>query len=288
MLCHKHEKLRSDIRTLSEDEFSAFVINVIENHMPCAVGKIGGTELMTMTAVEFKPCFVHKKACEQLCNWSGFFPVDEKRLPSFSDVMKASISNIDVLWNWHDEYEPYFINRYCRNLHGVIKENYVGAWGCRNLWTRALKGKRVLVIHPFEKSIQQQYQKRKLLFQNPDMLPDFELLTFKAVQSLGGICNQYADWFEALDDMTEKILQEDFDVALIGCGAYGLPLASRIKKHGKVAIHMGGDLQMLFGIMGKRWETNELAMKLYNEHWVYPAADEKPSTADAVEGGCYW
>lgn len=286
---HKNEKLRNDIPILlPEEEFTAFMTNVIENHIPCAVGKIGGSELWAMSTVEFKPRYMYKSACEQLCKWSGFFPMDKTILPFFSDVMKASISNVDILLNWHDEYEPYFINRYCSNLHAIIKNYYISPWAMKNPWTKVLRGKRVLVVHPFEKSIQQQYQKRKFLFENPDMLPDFELLTFKAVQSLGGICEQYADWFEALDDMTDKIIQMEFDVALIGCGAYGLPLASRIKKSGRVAVHMGGDLQMLFGIMGKRWENNEAAKKLYNEYWTYPSADERPPAADDVEGGCYW
>jgi hypothetical protein len=32
----------------------------------------------------------------------------------------------------------------------------------------------------------------------------------------------------------------EFDVALIGAGAYGLPLAACVKRLGKKAIHMGG------------------------------------------------
>ena len=42
----------------------------------------------------------------------------------------------------------------------------------------------------------------------------------------------------------------DFDVALIGCGAYGFPLAAKLKTAGKQAIHLGGVLQALFGIKG--------------------------------------
>ncbi|WP_274095727.1 hypothetical protein [Riemerella anatipestifer] len=40
-------------------------------------------------------------------------------------------------------------------------------------------------------------------------------------------------WFDALEDMKNKIDLVDFDVAIIGCGAYGLPLASYIKNKGK-------------------------------------------------------
>ena len=42
--------------------------------------------------------------------------------------------------------------------------------------------------------------------------------------------------------MSEEIAKIDFDIALIACGAYGFPLASRIKNMGKIAIHCGGPL----------------------------------------------
>ena len=44
----------------------------------------------------------------------------------------------------------------------------------------------------------------------------------------------------------------EFDVAIIGCGAYGLPLAVEAKRMGKQAIHMGGATQVLFGIKVNR------------------------------------
>ena len=44
----------------------------------------------------------------------------------------------------------------------------------------------------------------------------------------------------------------------------------------------------MFGIKGKRWDSNPDIRKLYNEFWVSPAASEKPEKAEAVEGGCYW
>ena len=120
-------------------------------------------------------------------------------------------------------------------------------------WTRILKGKRVLVIYPFEQTIRQQYAKRELLYDNPDILPEFELITLKSVQTIAGNQSEFADWFEALEYMERQIDKIDFDIALIGCGAYGLPLAAYIKRKGKKAVHLGGGVQLLFGILGKRW-----------------------------------
>ena len=158
-------------------------------------------------------------------------------------------------------------------------------------WSAALAGKKVLVIHPFESTIQEQYKRRELIFPNSEILPRFELKTLKAVQTLCGEKDERFDtWFEALDYMYEQALNIDFDVAIIGCGAYGMPLASKLKDAGKQAIHLGGATQLLFGIKGYRWE-NHYPTKIatfFNDAWVRPLAEEKPSNARTVEKGCYW
>ena len=133
-----------------------------------------------------------------------------------------------------------------------------------------------------------QYKKRELLFANKDVLPAFELITLKAVQTIAGEQADFETWFDALAYMEHKIDQIDFDVAIIGCGAYGFPLAAYCKKIGKKAIHLGGATQILFGIKGKRWDDLPEVNKFYNEHWVRPLPEETPQQNKKVEGGCYW
>jgi hypothetical protein len=88
--------------------------------------------------------------------------------------------------------------------------------------------------------------------------------------------------------MMEKINNIDFDVALIGCGAYGLILSNHVKKLNKQAIHIGGGLQILFGIKGRRWDVHPEISQLYNNSWVRPSNNEKTLNIDVVEGGTYW
>ncbi len=262
---------------------------VIGNKLPFMMGKIGGTELFILQTIEFYRKRLYKMACEQGCRWSGIYPEDVYILKRFTMVMKDAIGEADILLHWQKYFEAYFINRYGIKIKGIFREWLLVPWGSENPWTKELRGRKVLVISPFESSIRKQYQKREKLFKNQDILPDFELYTLKAVQSLGGICEEgYKDWFEALEVMMQQIEKIEFDIALIGCGAYGLPLAAKVKRMGKVAVHMGGDLQMLFGIMGKRWEKNPTVQKIVNEYWIYPERSERPEFADMVEDGCYW
>ena len=119
-------------------------------------------------------------------------------------------------------------------------------------------------------------------------LPEYELKTLRAVQSNAGAEVPYKDWFEALKWMEDEIAKIDFDICILGCGAYGLPLAATIKRMGKKAIHMGGILQFLFGITSKRYDENEKYKPFINEYFVHPDAKDRPQNASAVEGGCYW
>lgn len=148
-------------------------------------------------------------------------------------------------------------------------------------WTMALKGKKVLVVHPLAGTIQKQYLKRDLLFKN-ELLPEFELQTIRPVVNSAGNATVGKDWFEALDDMKAEIDKQEYDVCLIdGCSAYGFPLAAHVKRMGKKSIQFGGSLQLLFGIWGKRGEdpnynSNYNYAELINEHWVIADNKEKP------------
>lgn len=228
---------------------------------------------------------------------TGFFPATSENLGKFGEMMIRDSQELDFLGSWTPG-EKYLFDI----IASVPKAHlpFLEPFWAKKPWTAALKNKKVLVVHPFAKSILEQYSKRHLLFKNPDMLPDFaSLKVIPAVQSIGGGNERFSDWFEALDWMKDEIDKSDYDVCLIGCGAYGFPLAAHVKRQGKKAIHLGGALQLLFGIWGKRWENPEHGVerwglergaykKLLNKHWVRPSDDERPAAAANVEGACYW
>jgi len=61
-----------------------------------------------------------------------------------------------------------------------------------------------------------------------------------------------------------------------------------VKRMGKKAIHLGGATQILFGIKGKRWLENKNFDLLINEHFVFPAQEDKVENFQKIEGGAYW
>ena len=108
------------------------------------------------------------------------------------------------------------------------------------------------------------------------------------LESLGGQDTGYASWFDALAAMEREMDAADYDVAIVGAGAYGLPLAAHARDTGHAAIQMSGATQLLFGIKGKRWDSHPIIGKLYNDAWVRPDETEGITHKEKVEGGSYW
>lgn len=260
------------------------------------VARFGNTELSVMTSVLKKRLLGNSPETqarfdewfEWLGEGAGFFPMDPKLADTFTDLMLDSCKEVDVLAMWHCWMDDYVITEYMPHVK-LSFLNYIEPWRCTEPWTTALKGKKVLVIHPFEESIQEQYRRRELIFPGTEILPEFELKTLKAVQTIAGEKDErFENWFEALDYMYGQAMNIEFDLAIIGCGAYGFPLAAKLKAAGKQVIHMGGATQILFGIKGRRWVDNPRAGLKFNDAWVYPKESETPRNSRVVEEGCYW
>ena len=296
------------------DKASDMIYNLLVQDKPCMIARFGSTELSALvnylgmntpkhSIIEYikgeqPEWWWNKSIMNQMQQWSGFFPPTPENMQRFGDLMLEDIKALDLLGCWVQS-EAWFAKElnHVQKVHLRLLEPF---WST-NPWTRYLKGKRVIVVHPFAEDIIPQYNRhRTQLFANPDILPEFaSLRVIKAVQSLGGENNGFKDWFEALDWMKNEIDKEEYDICLIGCGAYGFPLAAHVKRQGKKAIHLGGALQLLFGIKGKRWENPTYGVKewgipygsystLMNEYWIRPGESGRPQNANQVEGGCYW
>lgn len=284
----------------SGQDVSDLIKELLNSDKPVMISRFGSVELQCviefLSKVTIKNCIkyitgksdylgYYKSTRFAMSNNAGFFPVTKNNLDTFSILMLNSISSLDVLGSWQkSEY------RLGAKLSNIIKvplgdlEPYFHV----NPWSEVLKGKKILVIHPFEETIREQYSKRELLFRDERILPEFDLQIIKSVQTIANSPSKYKTWFDALEYMKCEINKRDFDIAIIGCGAYGFPLAAHVKSIGKKSIHLGGATQMLFGIRSLSWDEEPKFHYLINEFWVRPKDSERPLNYKMVEGGRYW
>jgi hypothetical protein len=274
----------------SRELCSTLIRSELSSNRPSMVGRFGSVEIKGVLYARMPLPFrllVRRRTFSSMRINAGFFDVTDQRMRDFSNLMIADMQLLDILGSWRAE--EILLQKYFRSAIRVPLSS-LEPYLSRIPWSEVLEGLRVLVVHPFSATIERQYhEKRELLFSDKRVLPRFkELRTIRAVQTVAGNRANFSSWFEALTSMKVAIDSTDYDVAILGCGAYGFPLAAHVKRSGKKAIHMGGATQILFGIRGRRWDAHPAIAPLYNEHWVRPASEDIPMGASAVENGCYW
>lgn len=295
---HKIVRTQINLKSLSNHDASLDIKNKLNADKPCMIARFGSTEIKAVLFPKtpwFLKIFIKKmmnydsvhKEFVNMKMLSGFFPSNEVSITKFSSLMYADMKELDILGSWRFE-ERFLVSHFSKAK--IVSLDNLEPYLQENPWSEILKDKKVLVIHPFNKTIESQYyNKRALLFKDPRILPEFKSLqTIKAVQTLAGNKAEFNTWFDALNAMKSEIETKDFDIAIIGAGAYGFPLAAHVKRLGKKAIHLGGPTQMLFGIKGKRWIDSPKFKNIINEHFVVPGDLDKINNASKVEEGCYW
>lgn len=177
-----------------------------------------------------------------------------------------------------------------------ILENPFCLWEYYGHWIHILDGKRVLIVSPLTGTIQTQLPKLADIYAKiPHMTPkwiDVKLVQTPLTQTIYKGPEEVEDdlWIKKYESLTSEItsIQDQFDIALLGCGGYAMPLSLHIKSLGKGAIMYGGALQLLFGIMGQRWESMPQYTNVMTSAWVRPSAEERPLIWKDIENGCYW
>lgn len=310
-LCAKREFSTATIEydsswaNLTGESFQAFLIEKIKSGKPFMLSRFGcgvlssaidyALRLSPKTLLEYifgkiDSLDLQPHTINNVCIGDGFYPPKRDAIMQYGKLICESLFEIDAFATIMKQ-ERFFSEKLSQKVRCRFRD--LESFHFSNPWTSALKGKKVLVIHPFVNTIRYQYEhSRDKLFNNFNCLPEFELKLLRAVQDKKiskDSYDQFDTWFDAYDFMCREIDKIDFDIAILGCGGYGMPLASYIKRKGKQAIHLGGGTQYLFGIRSKRAdEANAEIVAFYNEYWIRPLPEDTPIGFKQIEGGCYW
>lgn len=282
----------------NDTKIESEVCNILKNGKPFACGRLGHTECV----IAYEYCKMRlgnqkhfsERFLEFLLSTSGFFSTPEREkhdIEQYAEMTIEAIKDIDMHLVWDLEGEAFLLRNFADTASQFVQKEMIHTpWHRQGYtWMNGLYGKKVLVISPFSKSIRMQYERRRSLFENENNLPDFNLITYQSLETQMGDSKGFNTWFEAYQYMEQQILQIEFDVAIVGCGAYGYPLTAAIKRAGKQAIEMCSSTQLMFGIKAKRWESirKESVTKWWNEEWIYPT-ETPPRYYEKIENGCYW
>jgi hypothetical protein len=276
---------------LSMDNGNTLIYELLKSNNPFLVCRFGDVELNVVSNYIYNKITGENKWNEyNKAKCFGILAIGiptDLELEMFSKIYLENINVINALAVWNNRGED-FITRYLCPAADLIPLQTLEPFFFSPLpWSKALEGKKVLVIHPYDESITNQHKIHQLLFDGT--FPAFDLVTYRPFNVITQGSNSKFDWFEELEKMKSDVANLSFDVALVAAGPFGFPLAAHIKNIGKQAIHVGGALQLFFGIKGRRWENSE-HKNYFNDYWIYPSDSETPALdiRTKLDNGDYW
>lgn len=288
-------------RTVQGEDFvGARILDALARKEPLAVGRFGTTEGTLIDALRrnrgAKDVNLLTREAWQL---SGLFPATPEQAWSMHQVYLDCLANFDLIGVrtrshdcWFRRIEKRLVEHFTPHAQLFAIENLTpGDQGSAWYWN--LSDVQVLVMMPFAASIQRAVQSPRSFSLGGRDAPHFDFTYIQTVQSLSGTALSvgYPSWSDALQTQTAMMDSVQFDIALIAGGAYGAPLAAHAKNLGRVGVHVGGSLQLLFGISGTRWTdplSPDYRPESRSEGWRYPDAEDRIPCAELVENACYW
>jgi len=263
------------------------------------IGRHGSIEI-TMILLYDQTDTIHAETAMYLEKNAGIFPRTKETILEWIDIYKKATQEANVFAAaWYKELaeaEWRYLGAINPNAKRIPLRSLEPYYSMpTHHWTRALEGHRVTVVSSFVESMKEQLEYRESIWpQCQTILPVSTQWSF--VRSYycptvaQGVCqwpSGITNWSQAVDYLEAEVLKTEPRIVLLGCGGLAMPLAARLKRHGIVAIVLGGAIQLLFGIKGRRWDNHDFIPTLYND-WIYPSESEIPGAASDIEGGCYW
>jgi hypothetical protein len=271
-----------------------FITNRINIGQPFFIGRIAGIELKIAYSLLYRRAFDMVHEIKELENNAGIHIKNLDSLRVYVDQLVAAYDHCTAIAEWETTGAVFAITGDGQRLIAErtptipkIAAQSLEPYYVKPSWMPALSGKKVLIIHPFAKTIHQQVPLLPKLFPGREWFHQCTLSCIAPPLTLAGN-HQHKDWQVHLDEFLVTI-PEDFDVALVAAGGYGMLIADHIfTKMNRSVMYIGGALQLFFGIIGKRWFDNKEILALVNDDWIRPLSVDKPTNFSKVEKGCYW
>jgi hypothetical protein len=302
-----HDWARADGRKLAGRlDFLAAVAEAVDGRRGLAAGKLGTTERVLLAHPMVLARETERRrllAFESSLSFraertSGIFPRDREFLRRFSPWYADQVRRLDWIGLFPADLRLQSEILAFHSLNGQLvyfkdqePDRSVPSQESA-CYLPALRGRRLLLVSPFANLLRDRADRG----------------TFEAVWARTGkrwfepasvealvvpygfepeTQRRYASSLAVYEDLTDRLSGLEFDVALIGAGGLGIPLAVDAAARGQVAISLGGHLQVLFGLLGERWRRQESWRRRYiNAAWLDVPDRYRPDPRNTTEN--YW
>lgn len=297
--------------TINRKEFLRDLKNAVHNNIGYAAGKIGVTAeymLMYEIVLEAAPHDTqlkeqYEKGLEFHClKQQGIFPANNDFYRFYINFYAQHLRNIDCLglcvelsaypiefilidyYKMKNKFIPFIEQEPDRSIPSNDENCYLPFF----------RDKKILIICPFAEILKERATKE--IFEGVWSKTGKKWFYPKEVGALEfpyGFSKETHQKYSTVIDLFEYIRAEihkrDFDIALIAAAGLAVPIASYIKNIGKIAIDLGGHLQVLFGVLGKRWrDWEDWKRSYFNDCWIDMPAECRPKEKDVCDQGAYW
>lgn len=275
---------------------------------PMAVGKLGFSEQMWAglhAALSERTGARQRRAillttAFHACRQSGVFPRTLDFVQEFSRWYADSVAQVDAAGVNQGSVSAAALTRLDPSALVLpadgIEPDRSSPFEAGNDYLDSMRGKRILIVSSAarilaDRATPEVFESVWQKVQRPWFLPgSVESLEFPYIYSSRTEA-QYTDIRSLHESIVREMSQREFDIALIGAAALGVPLAAAAKRMGKVGISLGGHLQALFGAGGRRWMNDPYWQSTHmNRAWItLPAPDGIPQEfGEGPDDGAYW
>jgi hypothetical protein len=290
----------------SKAEFISAIASAVRNRTGFAAGKIGGSERFCIywpilrgrtrdprRLRAYEVALGHHGEVQ-----TGIFPRDPGFYERYYEFFVEQARQHDFLGLFGDPNEPAIFRHYQLGNRLMDYQDQEPDRSCpddpASCYLPEFAGKRLLLVSPFAPLLRS--RANQATFESVWANTGKRWFHPSAVESLSvpygwssEVQQRHGDSIRLLRSLTDDMDALSYDAALIGAGGMGIPLAAHAKARGKVAIALGGHLQVLFGVLGERWRNSQSwRTKYINRAWIDLPEEYVPREEVLVDQGAYW
>jgi hypothetical protein len=232
---------------------------------------------------------------------TGIFPTDAGFLRRFAATFADQVRQLDAVGVWGTASEPELFARHAIPgkpvPYRLMEPDQSAPDAPEQCFLPLLTGKRLLIVAPFARLLADRctadtfeavWAKTGKRWFAPAAVEAVEFPYGYVTET--GTHARFGDVLRLHEHICEKITAHDCDVALIAAGALGIPLAAFVKRLGRVGLSLGGHLQVIFGVSGRRWKQDAFYRnRIMNDAWIDVPERYHPVDKDRLtDGGAYW